>query len=200
MPELDSGAEDCTTRIALSTVETLVGSSYLFISDLSQANSFLNTWTAPEQFVSFPEFNVFQYGTNALVVAPGSQLAIVTSELSDPHLAVVRLPSSAGAGSGTPMFQDYAFATMPDITTIPPFGPFNVGADPHVVTAYVSPNDGRAYAVVTNWKGDLSASTHVAVIDLQKVLDAPRFCMNGVCSHFVDPSYDMTQAVRYLKD
>jgi hypothetical protein len=192
--ELDAAAEDCTTGIALATVEGIGGvSPYLFISDLSQATAAGSTWTAPEQFVSFPEFNLFPAGTDGIAIAPGSQLGIVTSEFGDLHVGVIRLPSSSSGG--IPIFVDYAFATMPDISSSPLI-PFNVGADPHTVTAYLSPNDGRAYALVTSWNAYLSAPTHIAVIDLQRVLDAPRV----LGSHFVDPSYDMTQAVRYLKD
>ena len=47
--------------------------------------------------------------------------------------------------------------------------PFSMGFDPHTVTAYVSPNSGKAYGVLEN--GDFS---FLAVVDLQGLLSAPR--------------------------
>ena len=78
-----SAAEDCSTGIALAAV----GSAELYLADLSQATftsgSPAGSWTAPQQFLSVPEFNFLAYngalyGTEGLAVAPGSQLAIVT--------------------------------------------------------------------------------------------------------------------------
>jgi hypothetical protein len=201
---LDSAAEDCTTGIALSTLESpqlpgiwqWAASPYLFIADLTQAMFSFRGWTAPEQFVYFPEFSVFQYGTDGIAVAPGSQLGVVTSEAGDPHIAVVQLPSMS---VGTPNFVDYVVTTMPDISENP-LTPFYMGADPHTVAAYLNPNDGLPYALVTSWTPFFSRPTHIGVVNLQMLLDAPRFgCPGATCTHFVDPSYDMTKAVRYIE-
>jgi hypothetical protein len=146
--------------------------------------------------VNFPEFSLFQYGTTGIAVAPGSQLGVVTSEVGDGHIAVVQLPSTSGVG--TPNFVDYVFATMPDISENP-LTPFFIGADPHAVTAYLSPNDGLPYALVTSWTAYYETPTYIGVVNLQMLLQAPRFgCPGATCTHFVDPSYDMTKAVRYI--
>lgn len=197
---LDSAGEDCTTGIALSTNEA---TSELFITDLTQA-SFKSgspgSWTAPGQFVSFPEFGEFAAGTSGISVAPGSHLAITTGEFGGNQFAVVTLPSSSG--SGTPAFGDYAAAALP---VTPDGQTWQQGLDPHTITAYVSPNNGRSYGVMAN--GDFVPPTWLAVIDLEALLSAPRKA--GIypsgdscpsCTHSVDPSYNLVTngVVRYV--
>jgi hypothetical protein len=60
--------------------------------------------------------------------------------------------------------------------------------------AYTSPNNGKAFGVMSN--GFLVPSTYVAVIDLQALLSAPRTAGR----HTVDPSYDLllNGVVRYV--
>lgn len=161
---LDSAAEDCTTGIALSTDE---GTGNLFIADLTQA-SFTpgtpGTWTAASQFQNFPEFDSFSAGTNGIAVAPGTHLGIVTGEFGGNLEGVIQLPSTSG--SGTPAVVDYAAFTVPPT---PNEQTWSEGLDPHTVTAYVSPNTHKAYAVLEN--GDFS---FVAIIDIQAMLSAPR--------------------------
>ena len=50
-----------------------------------------------------------------------------------------------------------------------PSGAWSQGCDPHTVTAYVSPNTGKALAVLGN--GDQS---FLAVLDIEGLLKAPR--------------------------
>src|SRR5580700_1341017 len=77
----DSAGEDCTTGIALSTLE---GTGSLFIADLTQAvftPGTPGTWTdTASQTQVFPEFEGFAAGTNGIAIAPGKQLGIVTGE------------------------------------------------------------------------------------------------------------------------
>ena len=183
--EMDAAAEDCTTGIALSSVEQ---SGDLFISDLTQINYGGATWSAPGQLVHFPEFTSFGHGTNGIAVAPGSHLAFVTGEFQDINIGVVQLPLSSGVG--TPNFGDYASAVMP---RTPDGTFFGAGYDPHTMTAYVSPNDGRAYGLFAN----IAPSDWVAVVDLEKLLNAPR----TLSTHFVDPSYDLVAngVVRFVR-
>jgi hypothetical protein len=68
------------------------------------------------------------------------------------------------------------------------------GLDPHTVTAYVSPNDLKAYALLADLPPG-SPPTYLAVVDMAALLVAPRSGM-----HTVDPSYDLigNGVVRYV--
>lgn len=162
---LDSAAEDCTTGIALATDE---GTGNLFIADLTQAvftPGTPGTWTdAGSQFQNFPEFDTFSAGTNGIAVAPGTHLGIVTGEFGGNLEGVIQLPATSG--SGTPAVVDYAAFTVP---ALPNEAAWSEGFDPHTVTAYVSPNSHKAYAVLEN-----SDFSFVAIIDIQAMLSAPR--------------------------
>jgi hypothetical protein len=161
----DSAAEDCTTGIALATNE---GTTSLFIADLTQAvftPGTPGTWSdTASQLQNFPEFAGFAFGTNGIAVAPGTHLGIVTGEFGGNVEGVIQLPATSG--TGTPAVVDYAAFTVP---ALPNTAPWAEGFDPHTVTAYVSPNSHKAYAVLEN--GDFS---FVAIIDIQAMLSAPR--------------------------
>jgi hypothetical protein len=179
----DSAAEDCSTGIALSSIEF---SSQLYITDLTQAVFSAGppaTWTAPSQVVTFPEFGGFSAGTDGIAVAAGSptsHLGIVTGEFGGNQFGVFELPSTSG--SGTPSFVDYAAAVLPNT---PDGNVWSDGLDPHTITAYVSPNNGKAYGVMANFNG--TNATYLAWIDLQALLSAPRVAG----THTVDPSYNL---------
>ncbi|HUY27429.1 MAG TPA: hypothetical protein VMV27_08420 [Candidatus Binataceae bacterium] len=161
----DSAAEDCTTGIALATSE---GTGNLLIADLTQA-SFTSgtpgTWTdTGSQLENFPEFDSFSAGTNGIAIAPGTHLGVVTGEFGGNLEGVIQLPSTSGGG--VPAAVDYVAFTMP---AEPSAVPFDMGYDPHTVTAYVSPNNHKAYAVL----GD-STNAYLGIVDLQGLLSAPR--------------------------
>ncbi len=172
--EFDSAGEDCTTGIALSTIEF---TGNLFIADLTQAvfppGAPAGTWTdTGSQVVNFPEFTPgnettggLAAGTCGIAVAPGTHLAIVTGEYGGSLEGVVELPATSG--SGTPAFVDYVAFTVPSPPA--PEEGWSEGFDPHTVTAYVSPNSKKAYAVLEN--ADFS---YLAIVDLQGLLSAPR--------------------------
>jgi hypothetical protein len=178
---LDSAAEECSTGIALATDEF---SSELFIADLTQATFTPGTpgsWTtSAEQFQNFPEFGNFAAGTDGIAIAQGSHLGIATGEFGGNWMGVIQLPSTSG--SGTPAVLDYAAVALPNT---PDGNAFEQGLDPHTVTAYVSPNTGDAIGLMAN--GYFTPPTWLAVIDLTKLLAAPR--TSG--THYVDPSYDL---------
>ena len=164
--ELDSAAEDCTTGIALSSVE-LTGD--LFIADLTQAKftpGSPGTWTAPSQFQNlFPDLATDGgFGTDGIAVAPGTHFGVVTGECRANIEGVVQLPSSSG--TGTPAVVDSVEYTVPND---PSGAAWSEGCDPHTVTAYVSPNSHKALAVLGN-----ASSTFLAVVDLEGMLSAPR--------------------------
>ena len=192
--EMDSAAEDCTTGIALSSIE---GSGDLYITDLTQATftdpvggSNHGTWTAPEQVVNFPEFDYFSAGTDGISVAAGTtHLGIVSGEFGGATFGAFQLPATSGVG--TPSFVDYVAATMPNT---PDGNYFSAGYDPHTITAYTSPNNGKAYGLLVDWA--TGRPNYVGVIDLQALLTAPR----QAGSHNVNPAYDLVAhgVVRYI--
>jgi hypothetical protein len=157
--EFDSAAEDCTTGIALAAEEF---SSTIFITDLTQATFGAGTFTAPNQTVPLPSTS-FAAGTSGITVAPGSShLGLVTGEFGGSSFAVLQLPATSG--SGTPNLVDFAYVSA--------ICGFQAGFDPHTVTAYTSPNDGKAYSVMADWS--TGAPTRLAILDLAGILAAPR--------------------------
>jgi len=98
---------------------------------------------------------------------------------------VAQLPSTGG--SGTPALVDYAVAVLPNG---PDGYPFSVGCDPHSVTAYVSPMNGRALGVMAHYGSGVcyagAIPQYLALIDLAWLLAAPRSGPNTV-----DPSIDL---------
>ncbi|HWJ40310.1 MAG TPA: hypothetical protein VNT29_04235 [Candidatus Limnocylindrales bacterium] len=163
--EPDSAGEDCTTGIALSTLEF---SGNLYIADLTQAvftPGTPGTWTdTASQVQNFPEFESFSAGTNGIAIAPNSHLGIVVGEFGGDLEGVIQLPSTSG--SGTPAVTDWVAFTVP---MTPAAKAWDQGDDPHPVTAYVSPNSGKALGVLEN-----EDFTFLAVVDLQGLLSAPR--------------------------
>jgi hypothetical protein len=200
--ELDAAAEDCLTGIALSSNE-IANSHDVFIADLTQAmftaGSPTGTWTAgsAQGFVSFPEFagwvtSSLGGGTvigrnGGIATAPGSHLAIVTGEFGGNQFGVLQLPATSG--TGFPAVVDYAAATLP---STPDGLAWFQGYDPHTVTGYVDPSDGKAYGLMA----DAPPPKWLVVIDLQALLNAPR----TAGTHFVSPSYDLQAngVVKYM--
>ena len=165
LAQFDSAAEDCTTGIALATDES---ENSLYIADLTQAKftpGSPGTWTdTASQLVNIPEFAGFFLGTCGIAVAPGTHVAIVTSEGGGNLEGVVELPATSG--TGTPSFPDYVAFTVPNE---PDGSVFSMGVDPHTVTAYVSPNTHKGYGVLKD-----RSDSYVAVVDLEGLLTAPR--------------------------
>lgn len=157
--EPDSAAEDCTTGIALTVGEF---SNAVYLADLTQA-AFTpgspGTWTAPESVTSI--IGSYAAGLSGVTVAPGTaHLATVTGEFGGSSFSVVQLPSTSG--SGVPHIADYAY--------VPCIVGFTAGLDPHTVSAYTSPNDGKAYTVFASYP----PPDTLAVVDMAAVLARPR--------------------------
>ena len=184
--ELDSTAEDCSTGIAVAPAEfsgppSTIPPSIL-LADLSQATytpGSPGTWSAPTNVQSFPDFsNMLAAGPSAIAVAPGSHLAGVTDEFGGAAFGVVQLPAASGVG--TPTAPDYVAASMPD----DPGGvPWNMGLDPHPMTAYTSPNTGKAILVVSN-----VSRTYLALVDMQALLNP---ALRTAGTNTVDPSVNL---------
>jgi hypothetical protein len=104
----------------------------------------------------------FSAGTSGITVAPGSShLAAVTGEFGGSSFAILQLPSTSG--SGIPALVDYAFVSC--IVGV------SSGLDPHTVSAYTSPNDGKAYTVFASGG---PPPAFLAVVDMAAVLAMPR--------------------------
>lgn len=180
--EGDSATEDCLTGLALSSVEF---TNNVFIEDITQAvftSGTPGSYTAPHSSLTMVTDYGFSAGTSGISIAPGSShLAVVTGEFGGNVFAVLQLPSTSG--SGTPSIVDYAVAAIPSNTDCD--GTFSAGFDPHTVTAYTSPNDGKAYAVFAGYSG--RAPVCLARIDLAAVLAASRGG-GGYAAHDVAPA------------
>jgi kumamolisin len=158
----DMAAEDCSTGIALATDESNLSSNTLFLTDLTQARFYGNTWYAPFNFQTFPEFSGMGAGTAAIAVVSDAHLGVVAGEFGTASFGVIKLPSSSG--SGTPAVQDWVAASLPDT---PDSLPWSMGFDPHTLTAYTSPTSGRQYAVFEDDALRDGTRTFLAIVDMQ---------------------------------
>ena len=157
--EFDSAAEDCTTGIALSSIEF---TNQLFLSDLTQAvftpGAPRGTWSTPvaaSLTQTFPQFSGLAAGTSGIAVAQGPHLAIVAGEFGGSAFGVVQLPSASG---GSPAAVDWVACNIPND---PSGAVWSMGRDPHTVTAYVSPTTGKGIGVVANL-----SRTYLALVDM----------------------------------
>ena len=178
--ELDASAEDCSTGVAVASVESCAGSvctptpaiqklAFVNLSGVTFTPGSPGTWSAPTNVQDFsPDFVNLNFGTNGVAVAPGSNLAVVAGEFGgSPGFAVVRLPATVTPAT-IPAATDWVSANVPPSVT-PACGVWQMGRDPHTVTAYRSPNNGKAYALMTN-----ASRTCLVKIDMALLLSAPR--------------------------
>jgi len=154
---LDSAGEDCATGIALAPAE-FTAPSNVFIADLTQATLTAGTpsgtWTAPSQVQPLSE-SFLSAGASGMAVAQGTHTGVVTGEFGGSSLTAIKLPTTSG--SGTPAISDWVTCSISG---------FDMGADPHTVTAYQSPNGGDAIGLLAN-----GAASELARVDLTKMLD-----------------------------
>ncbi len=157
---LDSAGEDCSTSIALASVETNSGSpSQVYIADLSQAvliPGAPGTWSDTGAQVQTLSESLLQFGSSGLAVAQGTHTGIVSGEFGGDAITAIALPTTSG--SGTPAITDWVTCNIGNS--------FSNGFDPHTVTAYRSPNSGHAIALLAN-----GTATTLAVVDLTNMLD-----------------------------
>jgi hypothetical protein len=170
--EPDSAAEDCSTGIALSSVEF---TSSVYLADLSQSTltpgSPAGSWTSPFTLFTFTGQSLsFSAGTSGITVAPGgSHLAIVTGEFGGNTFGIMQLQPASGTGGAAPTVVDWVVGVMPNT---PDGIAFSAGFDPHTVTAYTSPNTGKAIALYSDWFP--GTPKFIGVIDMAAALAAPR--------------------------
>lgn len=159
--ELDSSGEDCSTGIILAPAE-FSGPSNVFIADISNPASAVFTagtpgsWTAPSQVQSLSE-SFLSAGASGIAVAQGTHTGVVTGEFGGDALTGISLPATSGGGA-TPSITDWVSCNIGN--------GFSNGLDPHTVTAYKSPANGHAIAVLAN-----SGATQLAIVDLTNLLD-----------------------------
>jgi hypothetical protein len=171
--EPDSAAEDCTTGIALSSVE---GTNNVYLADLSQSTltpgSPAGSWTSPFTLFTFTgqSLGFPAAGTSGITVAPGpSHLAIVAEEFGSNHFGIMQLQPASGTSGAAPTVVDWVVGAMPNT---PDGNPFSAGFDPHTVTAYTSPNTGKAIGLYSDWPS--GTPKFIGVIDMAAALAATR--------------------------
>ena len=175
--DLDGAAVDCTTDIALAADEF---NNQVFITDLTQvtftpgSGGSPGTWDGPAQLQKTPQLQGIT--TTGLAVAPSGHVGIMQEEFGGNNFAAFSLPATSG--SGTPALTDWVAAKVP---TQPDTNSWNNTLDPHGLTAYTSPTTNIPMGVLLN-----GPRTFIAVVDLNKLLAAPR-----TLSHTVDPTYNL---------
>ena len=187
--ELDATAQDCSTGVAVATVEscaagicsavpTIQKLALVNLSGVTLTGGAPGSWSAPTNLQDFaPDFTNLTFGTNGLAVAPGTHLAVVAGEFGGAGFGVVELPATVTPAT-IPVAADWVSANVPTSVT-PACGPWAMGFDPHTVTAYRSPNDGKGYALMTN-----AARTCLVKVDMALLLSAPRL----VGTHTANPA------------
>ncbi len=155
-----SAGEDCSTGIALATVEDSHPSE-IYLADLTRAQftpGSPGTWNAPSRFERLLGSDFPATGPNGIAVAQGTHIGIVIGMNPSFSVTAIKLPAASGDGTA-PRIRDWVTCAIPDST----------GNGPHTVNAYQSPNTGHAMAVVRDWK-----ATALWRIDLTKMLMLPR--------------------------
>lgn len=191
----DSAAEDCSTGIALSSVEF---TSNVYAADLTQAALTPGTpgsWTSPSALFTLTGTSAFAAGISGISVAQGSShLAVVAGEFGGNTFGVLQLQSASGTGGSNPTLPDYVSGLMPNT---PDGAVFSAGCDPHTLTAYTSPNTGAATGLYVGWTGGCGIPKWVGVIDLAKAIAATR----TAGTHMINPSVNLltTGIVKYVK-
>ena len=177
--EFDSAAEDCSTGIALASVEF---TNQLFLIDLTQATFTAGvgpangTWSSPaSNLTGYAAFSGLSAGTSGLAVnsnVPGGakHLGATAGEFGGSAFGIFQLPSSAGVGAPPLAMVDWVGANIPPS---PDGHAWSMGDDPHTLTVYVSPNNQRQYAVFQDdWQHN-GTRTWLAVVDMDGVLTSP---------------------------
>ena len=155
---LESTGEDCMTGIAVAPTE-IQDPANIFITDLTQialtAGVPSGTWSAPWQNQSLSEAPLAA-GADRVAIAPGTHTGVVAGEYGGHLITAITLPATSG--SGTPAIADWVTCNFGNV--------LGHGIFFRSVTAYQSPNNGDAIAVVTN-----EAETMLAAIDLTAMLN-----------------------------
>jgi len=177
--DLDAAGADITTGVIIASDEE---ANSLFLANLNSVNftsGTPNTWDAPAQLQSLPEFSSFiSSGLAAIAVAPVHHEVLAEDEFGGGDFAVIQLPTSAPAGT-TPAATDWVVATLPN----PPNSgiTWNMAGDPHGIGAYDSTTLGKGIGLLVN-----DQRSYVALVDMGALLAAPRTAEGHIISPTVD--------------
>jgi hypothetical protein len=160
--EPDSAGEDCDTGLVLAPYE-FSSPSQVFAADVSSA---IFAPGAPGSWTGLGALNTLtgstlSAGASGIAVAQGTHTGIVSGEFGGNAVTAIALPPT----SGVVTFPGWMSCNIPND---PSGAAFSIGNDPHTVTAYRSPLNGHAYALVAN--GGFTAPTYIARIDLTLML------------------------------
>jgi len=177
--DLDAAGVDTTTGTIIAADEEATS---LFLANISQA-TFLtgppNTWDAPAQLQSLPEFSTFLFsGLAAIAVAPVHHLVLAEDEFGGGSFGVIQLPSAFS--NLVPAAADWVVANLPS-----PAGsgvPWAMTGDPHGIGAYDSTASSKGIGLLVN-----DQHTFLALIDMAALLNAPRTAEG----HIVSGSFDL---------
>ena len=193
--EPDSAAEDCSTGIALSSVEF---TSNVYAADLTQATLTPGTpgsWTSPSTLFTLTGTSSFAAGISGISVAQGSShLGIVAGEFGGNTFGALQLQSASGTLGSPPTLPDYVTGLMPNT---PDGVAFNTGCDPHTTTAYTSPNNGKAIGLYVD--SDCALPKWIGVVDLAAALAAPRVAGTHMIDQSVTGNPTLSGIVTYVK-
>jgi hypothetical protein len=94
---------------------------------------------------------------------------IATSEFGGNNVGILQLQSASGTSGAAPTVVDWVVGTMPNT---PDGNAFSAGFDPHTITAYSSPNTGKAIGLYSDWFP--GTPKYIGVIDMAAALAATR--------------------------
>jgi len=175
----DSSGEDCSTGIVLAPYEFSTPSQ-LYIADISNPTfapftaGTPGTWTAPQQVQTLVG-SVLQEGASGLAVAQETHTGVVTGEFGGDALTAIGLPAASGGGV-VPAISSWMTCSIGS--------GFQNGFDPHTVTAYQSPANGHAIALLAS-----SDASTLARVDLTAMLALPESAPGShVCASTILPA------------
>jgi hypothetical protein len=183
--ELDGAAVDCTTDIAVASVEF---ADAMFVADLTQAKFTAGSpgsWTAPGAAQVQTLVDIAGLTSTGISVAPSGHVGLMQAEFGGTEFAGFSLPATSG--SGMPAVQDWVEAGMPN----PPSDTWSNSFDPHGVTTFTSPSSGKPFGVLLN-----ADRNFVAVVDINALLAAPRVAG----THNIRPGFNLVtnNVVRFV--
>ena len=165
--EPDSAGEDCDTGITLAPYE-FSNPSHVLVADLNSAifvPGSPGSWTSLSAVNTLTESHLAS-GASGCAVAQGTHTGIITGEFGGDEITAIAMPPAPGV------------VILPDWVSCTIGSGFSNGGDPHTVTAYRSPNNGHAYALLVN-----DAANTLALVDLTMMLDpliVPRTSGSGL--------------------
>jgi hypothetical protein len=172
--EPDSASVDVSTHVAETPDEF---DRVAYLADLGTATMSGSTLTVSTGSTTITSTSLISgLGIDASADDSVLHLTFFTGEFGTTSLGFALLPTTS---TGT-TFSDWAFAAFP---TAPDGSSFSAGVDPHQDAAFNDPINCPDCAAVVN-----AASTWLAVIDLNKLMHAPRSVTD---SHSIDPTYDL---------